>query len=342
MSTLIQCPACSQKFNLQGRLPALFTCTKCQQPMDLTSFPGYVPEPAAAAKAAAPERGGGRASRRRPRDEEEHDEGRRHALPVKKNNSNLIIWAIVPVVGAIIVVIMLMSKHDSSTDPKTPTTAVSREAGGPGYDKPIAPAPEIDWKKQIDQAGTPAHKRNPDGSLKPESGTPTGSKPDGAKPGEKSVGGPGAIQTWSWPEDVSAEDKQKIDKALETAINDVGSTQRDAQDLLVKMNRKAIWRLVSEFKHIQDTLTFENRKGKIAAMIVDKTLRKIDGFMERRTGYRDPVNPESTLEYLTGVAKRWNGWLETGMWKEELKPWDPRVDETDEPKPDKPARSGGK
>src|SRR5262245_65604488 len=90
MSTLIQCPACSQKFNLQGRLPALFTCTKCQQPMDLTGFPGYVPEePAAPARASAPERGGGRSSARRGggrgrgRDEEDDDDRRGKFVPKK-------------------------------------------------------------------------------------------------------------------------------------------------------------------------------------------------------------------------------------------------------------------
>src|SRR5688572_8952764 len=108
MSTLIQCPACSQKFNLQGRLPALFTCTKCQQPMDLTGFPGYVPEePAAPApsRGAAPPRGGGKSShsssraRRRSREEEEDDDRRGRFEPKKANNTPLLVGGIVAVVA---------------------------------------------------------------------------------------------------------------------------------------------------------------------------------------------------------------------------------------------------
>src|SRR5262245_66424317 len=94
MSTLIQCPACSQKFNLQGKLPAIFTCTKCQQPMDLTGFPGYVPEePAAPARGAAPSRGGGRSSSRRSRDDEDDDrDDRRRSAPPPKKNSAALLW----------------------------------------------------------------------------------------------------------------------------------------------------------------------------------------------------------------------------------------------------------
>jgi hypothetical protein len=119
----------------------------------------------------------------------------------------------------------------------------------------------------------------------------------------------------------------------------VGIDQRQAEKTLVGMGRKAIWRLVSEFKHIQDTDTFESRKGLIKAMITDRILRKIDGHMERNTGYRMTINPESTLEYANGVAKQWNGWLERGLYKKELPPWDDRVDGQDEPK-EKPAPRG--
>jgi hypothetical protein len=65
-------------------------------------------------------------------------------------------------------------------------------------------------------------------------------------------------------------------------------------------------------------------------MITDRILRKIDGYMERKSGYRMSINPESTLEYSTGVAKKWNAWLETGQYKTELAPWDPRVDGSDD------------
>gem|GEM_PF-6050119 len=126
-------------------------------------------------------------------------------------------------------------------------------------------------------------------------------------------------------------------------INDTGRSAQEAQAALVGFNRKAIWRLVSEFKHIQDKETFEKRPGLIRASIVDRVLRAIDGHMERTARTRDRIQAESSPDWATGVAKRWNGWLEKGSWKTELKPWDPRVDEQDEAgdRPPAPGGAGG-
>jgi hypothetical protein len=332
MSTLIQCPACSQKFNLQGKLPALFTCTKCQQPMDLTGFPGYVPEPAAPSPRAlaAPERGGGRTSARRGgrrgRRDEDEDDDRRGRFEPKKNNTPLLVGGIVAVLAIVAVVIVVMSKKDEGGTSPAPSTVAGGSAAPGTYD-PLAPVPP----------GLPGSV--PGGAL-PGASAPGASGPGGQPPGAadpaaakpvKPAGGVGGIKTWPTPDDVSKEDQQRIDQALETALNDVGISQRQAEDALVKLGRKAIWRLVSEFKHIQDTETFDSRKGKMHAMITDRILRKIDGYMERKSGYRMSINPESTLEYATGVAKKWNAWLETGQYKTELAPWDTRVDGQDEP-----------
>ena len=35
---VIQCPTCSKKFKLPAKPPAVFTCTQCQTPMDLSAF----------------------------------------------------------------------------------------------------------------------------------------------------------------------------------------------------------------------------------------------------------------------------------------------------------------
>lgn len=343
MSTLIQCPACSQKFNMQGRLPALFTCTKCQQQMDLTGFPGYVPEePAAAKRAAAPERGGRGTRRRRDEDEDDDRDERRGRAPAKKDNTPLILGIVGVVVLAVIVVVVMMKKGDpGATQPATP-----REGGVDASNIPVGEAPAFKYPAHLDPNNPENFKQhrkdgtvvNPDPGASPTPGAPAA---PGIKPAEapKAAPGSGTIKTWPYPDDVTAEERARIDQALDTAVNNVGVDQREAEALLVKLGVKAGWRLVSEFKHLQDTTSFEGRKGKVSAMIVDRILRKIDGFMEKRTGYHECINPESTLEYMTGVAKRWNDWLEKGYYKTPIPPFDPRVDAADEPK-EKPAPRG--
>lgn len=152
-----------------------------------------------------------------------------------------------------------------------------------------------------------------------------------------------ALKVWDPPAEVgiTADEKERIERALDTALNDTGRAVQEAQGVLIGLGRKAIWRLVSEFKHIQDTDTFEKRQGLIRAMIVDRILRSIDGYMERHAKVMDRINPESSPDWATNVAKRWNGWLERGSYTTELKAWDPRVDEQDEGAERPASRRGG-
>src|SRR5262245_58880615 len=125
MSTLIQCPSCNQKFNMQGKLPAIFTCTKCKQPMDLTGFPGYVPEPAAApvragaGRGPAPEPAGARSSRRRARDDDDDGEERRRPLPPKKSGPSLLIVGLIGGLAVIaLICFLVLGKHEDKGGPK--------------------------------------------------------------------------------------------------------------------------------------------------------------------------------------------------------------------------------
>jgi hypothetical protein len=343
MSQLVQCPnpACNKKYNLKGSIPALFTCTKCGQAMDLSAFGGARATPAAPA---APSRAGARGGPRSRRDRDD-DEGGRARYEAKPSGHAALIWGSVGAVALAVGLFLFLKDDEKPAPPPTPPPAATPPAdptsvfATPG--EPASPGTALEPVPGV-AAGAPT---SPVPAVVPAVVPPaSGPKPTpGPKPAEPSrtPSGNTTIKTWPYPDDVTAEERERIERALETALNDTGITMREAQDTLVGMKKKAVWRLVSEFKHIQDTDTFESRKGLQRAMIVDRNLRRIDGFMERRTGYKEHINPESSPDYATGVAKRWNAWLDSGMWKTDLAPWDPRVDESDEPR-ERGAPGGGK
>jgi hypothetical protein len=354
MSQLVQCPnpACNKKYNLKGSIPAVFTCTKCGQAMDLSAFGGAPAAPAAPAKrsAAAPSRAEAKSGPRSRRDrDDDADEGGRARYEAKPSGHAALIWGSVGAVVIAVALFLFLRDGDKPAPPPTPPPAATPPADPTSvFASPTDPAAPGTGLEPLPGAavGTPA---SPVPAVVPGVAPPaTGPKPGpapatGPKPAEPSrtPSGNTTIKTWPYPDDVTAEEKERIERALETALNDTGITMREAQDTLVGMKKKAVWRLVSEFKHIQDTDTFESRRGLQRAMIVDRNLRRIDGFMERRTGYKEHINPESSPDYAVGVAKRWNAWLDSGMWKTDLAPWDPRVDESDEPR-ERGAPGGGK
>jgi hypothetical protein len=336
-------PSCGKRYRLKGAIPAVFTCTKCGQAMDLSAF-GGAPEPKAPAtrssRGGAPGGGGRRAASRREREEEQDDDRRPRFEAKPKSNTPLILGSLGGLVVMVVVLLLVMKK-----DPPPPAPV---ESGNAGTGAPAQPAPAggpvAPVAPGVPVPGVPAAVPGAGPApAAPAAGQPSEPAQPAAAPQSppRRGGGLSALQTWEPPAElgVTAEEKDKIEKAVHTAINDTGRSQREAEDLLVSLNRKAVWRVVSEFKNIHDSLTFEQRKGMVNAMIVDRILRKIDGWMERTAKIRDRINPESSPDWAAGVAKRWNTWLEKGYWKETLAPWDPRTDEADEGA-EKPGPSG--
>ncbi|MFM8385330.1 MAG: BRcat domain-containing protein [Planctomycetia bacterium] len=343
-------PSCGKKYRLKGKVPATFTCTKCGQAMDLSAFAPAEPAPAPAA-ARGPVRGAGRATRegraagpargastgRRGRDAEPEDEGRGRYQAPPKNNNALIFGSLGALVAVILVMVLVMGKKD----PPAPSPSEAPAAGGspaqvPGGTYAPQPPPAA---PALPAAGTPSSAPSAPVPSAPAGPARTAAAPGAPEaapaPESRPSGGGGLTRLQSWPApaelQVSAEEKEKIERAVQMAIHGAGRDMREAQDALVALDRKAIWRLVSEFKAIQDSGGFEDRQGLIKASIVDRVLRKIDGYMERKCGVREQIKAESSPDWALNVAKRWNGWLERGLWKTKLSPWDPRVDEADEP-----------
>ncbi|MFM8980015.1 MAG: BRcat domain-containing protein [Planctomycetia bacterium] len=336
-------PSCGKKYRLKGKVPATFTCTKCGQAMDLSAF--SAPEAPAAPAPRAGGRAGGRAARsaagrgaapsgRRGREaqEDEADEGRERFQPPPKNNNALIFGSLGALVVVVLLLVLVMGKKKDKPAPAPAEgggAAAPAAAVVPGVPAavplPVAPA----------TPASPARAPAPAVPAGPARSPAPAEAPAEAPAAEPRRGGGGlvSLQSWTAPAElqVSAEEKEKIERAVEMAIHGAGRDMREAQDLLVTLDRKAIWRLVSEFKTIQDSRGFEDRQGLIKASIVDRTLRKIDGYMERKCGVREQIKAESSPDWALNVAKRWNGWLERGLWKTKLAPWDSRVDEADEP-----------
>jgi hypothetical protein len=340
-------PSCQKKYRLKGTIPPVFTCTKCGQAMDLSAF--APPPPAPATRSARATGAGTRGSARRGRGarEDEDDDRRPRFEAPKKSNAALIWGSLGGLVLAVVLLIVMMGGKDEPAP-------VAPEGGGAATPSPTGPETGMGTLPAIPGTptpvpGVPTPVPGTPGPTAPVAGAPSASPtapaaapgtPAPTEPPRRS-GGLTPLQVWQPPADVqiSAEEKERIERALDTVINDTGRSAQEAEAALVELDRKAIWRVVSEFKTIQDSLTFENRKGLVNAMIVDRILRKIDGYMERKAGVKDRINPESSPDWATGVAKRWNGWLEKGYWKTKLAPWDPRVDEADEGA-EKPAPGG--
>jgi hypothetical protein len=325
MPDVIQCPTCSKKFRLPDRPPATFTCTSCGTVMDLSGFAAAAPPapaPAAApppaptrgggSRGAAPTRGGGggrhhaRAGRGhgrgRGRDEEEEaEEGGRGRRAAKKSSMPLVLGLVAGVVVVGVVVVLMMNKNKGN----------SVEA--PKVDKAAAPA-----------ATPPKPAETP-----PE---PAKEKPKAAPgtSGSNYVPTKAEVKTYPYTDDVSADDRNKIDEAVNAAVEVGGRDGVDAEKFLVGEGLKAAPRLISEFKHIEDKYSFEKSDGLSRAMVVDRILRKIDGVQERKFHDTKPINANSDPIQALKTAKNWNWWWDTGAYKTPMKPWDPRVDEKDQ------------
>ncbi|MGE0192804.1 MAG: hypothetical protein AB7T63_12280, partial [Planctomycetota bacterium] len=135
------------------------------------------------------------------------------------------------------------------------------------------------------------------------------------------------LQVFDWPEEVDAAIRTEADTHIE-GIRRGGRDGREAEEWFVKQGRPVAVRLVSEFKRLADeSNNFEdgprNNEFRSIAAAVDSTLRKIDGWMERRFEMEDPLRHNTPGSTVMAVAKRWTLWWQEGYWKNDpLPPWD--------------------
>jgi hypothetical protein len=216
-------------------------------------------------------------------------------------------------VGLGIGAVLLLMKDKEPEDPK----AVAGASG-----TPASPAPP--------PAGTPV--AGPEApAATPPAPPPAPEKPD-KPPGTSGVSvqpSKAEIKTYPHLTDTTADEQNKIDQAVQDALEGGGREARDGEVFLVKMDLKSAPALISQFKHVKDKHGLEGPEGLKRAMVVDRVLRRIDGVQERKFKDTKPINVNSDPKQTEATIKRWNWWWDTGAFKDRQKPWDPREDEKD-------------
>lgn len=330
--TEIQCPTCSKRFRLPANPPAVFACTGCGTPMDLSAFRTAPAAPAAAAGGGGRPSGAHRSGRsagaaaarmrhRRAEEAGEEDEGGRRGPPPKKDNANMaIVWSLI---GLVVIggIALIASKRSKPSTPAEPDKTTAGANGGPGA-SPSAPA-----------APTPAPGTGPaapsgagGGSSTPPAGTPSGSGEPAMSDAPKAPpAAKGTLHEVGHHPEASDDEKAQIDKLIQTAVfESAGADSRDAEKQLVAIGMKAAPRLINVFYTVKQSEGFEERLGKMKAAIADRILRKIDGYQERKRKSMSAIVAASDPKFVESSAKSWMLWWDNELWKNPMKPWDPR------------------
>ena len=363
MTDVIQCPTCSKKYKLPASPPPTFQCKACGTVMDLSAF--QAPPPAAVAPAApakparadaragvpstrAPGTGeGGRhgahaakggvrgagARRGRAADEDEDDEDGRaagSARPKKRPNSTLI-WP--PPAGW-----WWRSSPCSSSSPARSRRPCRRR---PRPRRPRRSSSRWSRARTTEEEEVkkpPKVKKGMEDVKRPE--LAQGKFDRRADPrGEAEVPWHQAeIKEYPWPDYVTAEDRNAIEASIAKLANG-GRDQTEGEAELVAYDAypipgekfRAVGRLISEFKKVMaegnDDLTQPMTLARL--MVLDRVLRRIDGFQQRVYNDREGIKHSSTDVQAKNVMKRWNWWYDLEKWHLRNPPWDERDDLAD-------------
>ena len=223
--------------------------------------------------------------------------------------------AILIFVGCLILVLVIIvsTKGGDDTPTRTKPTTVADEPE-PYTSRPYTPEPIADPSK--------ASKKQ---SAKKKRKVPLNRK---GKPRLSRV----ELTTHAWPDDVDGAVRAQADQAIQKMYAG-GRDGMEAGDWFVKQGRPAAGRLISEFRAIEESPGFDKRDGAAMAMVIDGTLRRIDGQIERYWEERERIRAwgaYASPQFIERIAKRWTWWWIEEEWKDNpRKPWDPFEDETD-------------
>jgi len=357
VDNVIQCPTCSKKYRLKGAPPPTFECRGCGTVMDLSGFaqpaaaapPPAQPAPPPAAAPAGPAGRGGVPHRRAARarshargrrgrhhgHEDDHgydDEGGRHHYHSKGPNQGLVFGSAIVVVVALVAFIIWVSRDKSQPVEEKKEVAVAPpidmtpdepelEAPPPKKRTPKVPKGREDEKRPELREGLLENVPIPEGKRKYRASQ-------------------AEIQTYPWPDYVTAEERNKIEEAV-TNLELGGIDAQDAERFLIKLDArgddgklkpgeefKGVGRVVSEFKNILDEYGGEvgDRLCLARLMQLDRILRNIDGCMQRDFGDREGIRSQSVDRHVKLVIKRWNWWYDLEKWRMRREPWDETLD----------------
>ena len=367
---VIQCPTCGKRYRMKGNPPATFTCKGCQTVMDLSGYrqPEAVPAvpvkpigprsgPSAKAGAGAPagvphrraHRRAGSSPRSRGRHAEEaYDDqdgggGRHHYQSHEKDQNKQILI----VAGGLflVAVVALMFWLSSESTRKAEEAAAKKIADEKVLEQGRENRERLAAQLIVDQAALAAAaaaapaavpvvaKVNP---LETRPELAEGSMlslpiPEGKT---KYMSGKAPIQTYAWPDFVTAEERNKIEESI-TAMIEIGGRDGDeGQEYMVSLDVdeqdghkfRAVPRLISEFKNLLDTLDFADRLTAAKFRSLDRTLRAIDGFQERDFKDLHGLTINSNKRDVEKAAMRWNWWYDLEKYRLRRKPWDQRED----------------
>jgi len=158
----------------------------------------------------------------------------------------------------------------------------------------------------------------------------------------KYMSGDAPIQTYAWPDTVTAEERNKIEEAITALIEYGGRDGDDAKAYLISLDVdeedghkfKAVPRLISEFKNLLEKLDLTDPLSMAKFRSLDRTLRGIDGFQERDFKDLHGLTPNSSEGDVRKAAMRWNWWYDLEKYRLRRKPWDEREDLADDPMDD--------
>ncbi len=277
------------------------------------------------------------------------DEGRpRYSGREKKPNTALLIGSVAGVVVAGLALFLFMTGGDkpdakkdaaknvapvsatppetTNTGPETPTTGPATTDATESPDKPNDPPKEKPKPKDVEEA-------RPELSEGDYASIPI---PEGkTKYGWNAA----RIQTYPWPSYVTGEEKNQIDQWVHTLVWGSGRDADEAGDALVKLDAfpkkgeefKAVGRLITEFKNVLGQGSASDPMTLARLRVIDRTLRRIDGAMEREFKDIDGININSSDRDAERLIKRWNWWYDLEKWRLRRQPYDPREDMTDSP-----------
>lgn len=354
MDDVIQCPTCSKKYRLKGAPPPTFQCRSCGTVMDLSAFaasqpaqPAAPPPPPAAGPASAPggipvrhhgrpgrgHRRGGRGhggdggkSRRDqvPEDEYGYEDERPHYRSKQGASTGLILGSIGGVLVAIVLIFVMVGRDKDKEIEETPEIVATLPP------PPPPPPPEPEPVKSAPKV-TPGREDEKRPELR-EGRLENVPIPEGKR---KYHVGQAEIKTYPWPDHVTAEEKNRIEKEIDN-LKWGGRDSRDAENYFAELDAfpkpgeefKVVGRLINEFKTICDE--FNNDLTQIACMsrlmVIDRILRRIDGMQQRDFGDRAGIRSQSTDKHAMTVMKRWNWWYDLEKWRMRREPWDERDD----------------
>jgi hypothetical protein len=372
MSDIIQCPTCGVRIQFKGAVPRQFACKKCGDVMDLSAYAppaaavevAPVPLPARPVAAVAPAAGETHPAHWNapPRHGHAHAHAHSHSRAQGMPASKIALLCVLGLAVVGLGLFFALSRGEGRGQTTSSSIAASareteaKERAAMGL-PPVPPATPLVAPPAPPPSSTPptapAVEPTP-AEPAPAEPTPPPAEPPPMKParrpapaqriaGDVISGSPvpedQAVRTYPYADDVSGDERNRIEESIRAAVDVGGRDGREAEKALVKLGVKAVPRLISEFRAVQDRYGWDKPEGLMRGMVLDRVLRHFDGVQERLFHEYYPIDVDRDPQRARRTVQNWNWWWETGEHERNpRKPWDPKVDAKDPEDGSEPAK----